>query len=276
MVAPLVIGFMFNNILPGRLGEFVFAYHLGKKEGISRTTSFAAVVISRILDGFVILCFFLFGLVAFLPLAGGQQVGAGNLQVAGLVISKVEILGKIYLAGILGLLIFGAVFLGCFGLILWKDLAIGLIHRMLAIFPERISRGGKEALEKFIAGLLILRNAKALLKVFLFNFVPWGLEALTYLLTGWALGLDLNFRQVCLVMGMSNLAMILPSAPGGLGLFEFAGLMVMLLFGFPSDLSVAYILLIHAIILIPINLWGFYHLGREGLSFRQALLEGKE
>src|SRR6185369_3531162 len=59
VLRPLVIGFMFNNILPGRLGEFVFAYLLGKREGISRTAAFAAVVVSRILDGFVIICFFL-------------------------------------------------------------------------------------------------------------------------------------------------------------------------------------------------------------------------
>src|SRR5438874_2381576 len=65
VLRPLVIGFMFNNILPGRLGEFVFAYLLGKREGISRTASLAAVVISRILDGFTILVFFLFGLFSF-------------------------------------------------------------------------------------------------------------------------------------------------------------------------------------------------------------------
>ncbi len=34
VLRPLVIGFMFNNILPLRLGEFVFAYLLGKREGM--------------------------------------------------------------------------------------------------------------------------------------------------------------------------------------------------------------------------------------------------
>ena len=62
----LVIGFTCNNILPARLGEFVFAYLLGKREGVSRTAALAAVVLSRILDGITILAFFLFGLFAFL------------------------------------------------------------------------------------------------------------------------------------------------------------------------------------------------------------------
>lgn len=66
ILPPLVIGFLFNNILPGRLGEFVFAYLLGQREGVSRTAAFAVVVLSRILDGITIVAFFLFGLFAFL------------------------------------------------------------------------------------------------------------------------------------------------------------------------------------------------------------------
>ncbi len=273
VLSPLIVGFMFNNILPGRLGEFVFAHQLGKQEGISRTTSFAAVVISRILDGFTILCFFVFGLLAFLPLSGGTAAPGGTLEVAGHLFSKQEILGKVYLAGILGMLVFGAVFLACFCLIVWKDISIRVVDRMLVVFPDRFSRGGKQALEKFISGLLILKNAKELLGVFLFNFVPWGMEALTYLFTAWTFGLDLNIRQVCLVMGVTNLAMIFPSAPGGLGLFEFVGMATTGLFGIPTAKALTFMVMVHAIILVPIDLWGFYYLRREGLSFRQALSE---
>jgi uncharacterized membrane protein YbhN (UPF0104 family) len=96
----------------------------------------------------------------------------------------------------------------------------------------------------------------------------------TFLLTAWTLGLDLNFRQVSLVMGMTNLAMILPSAPGGLGLFEFAGLLAMGLFGNLPAVSITYIVMVHAIIWIPINLWAFYFLVREHISFRAALTAG--
>jgi uncharacterized membrane protein YbhN (UPF0104 family) len=273
---PLVIGFMFNNILPGRLGEFVFAFLLGRRESISRTASLAAVVISRILDGFVILCFFVFGMLAFLPLAGGAGVGGGEVQVMGQTFLKQDLVGKVYLAGILGLLVFGSVFVGCFCLIVWKDATLRLLDRLLKFFPARFSSAGREALEKFIAGLHILKDARSLLAVFLFNFVPWGLEALTYLFTGWTLGLSLNFRQVCLVMGATNLFMIVPSAPGGIGPFEFAGLGTMALFGMTSSVSVLYILMVHAIIWAPINLWAFYFLVKEGISFRDALKAGAE
>lgn len=273
---PLVIGFMFNNILPGRLGEFVFAYLLGKREGISRTASLAAVVISRILDGFTILVFFLFGMFAFL------DVGAGSsprmISLGGMQMTQDALVGKIYLAGILGFIVFGLVMGVCFALIMWKDFTITIVDRILSIFPERftaLGHKGKLALERFIAGLDILRNPKALVAVFLFNFVPWGLELFTYYFAAKTFGLDLNLRQCSFIMGMTNLAMILPSGPGGIGLFEYGGLMIMKLYGLENTVALAYIVVVHAIILIPINLWGFFFMVREGISFQEALSEKK-
>jgi hypothetical protein len=275
IVAPLMVGFLFNNILPGRLGEFVLAWLLGRREGVSRTAAFAAVVLSRILDGFTILCFFLFGLLSFLPMGGGLEQG-GAVLILGHSFARQEILGKVYLAAILSLLVFGAVLLGCFCLMVWKEWTLSMVERVLYLLPARISRASVKALERFIGGLDILRDPRALFGIFLFNFVPWGLEAFTYLFAGWCLGIDLNLRQVCLVMGMTNLAMILPAAPGGIGLFEFAGLQAMALFGFPSDRSLAFMLLVHLIILLPINALGAFFMLREGISFREALAGGRE
>ena len=52
------IGLMANNLLPARLGEFVRAYVIGKKELISKSASFATIVVERIFDGLTILLFF--------------------------------------------------------------------------------------------------------------------------------------------------------------------------------------------------------------------------
>jgi uncharacterized protein (TIRG00374 family) len=271
---PLVIGFMFNNILPGRLGEFVFAYLLGKREGISRSASLAAVVISRILDGFTILVFFLFGLFAFLSV-GEPSDGAKILNVAGMQFSKEALVGKVYLAGILGVIVFGLVSAACFCLILWKDFTMKVVGLMFGVLPERFSSKGLLAFEKFIAGLDILKDPVALLRVFFFNFVPWGLELFTYYFAAKTFGLDLNLRQCCLIMGMTNLAMMVPSGPGGIGPFEVGGLMVMALYSLEKTVSLAYIVVVHAIILIPIDVWGAYFLLHEGISLSEALSQPK-
>jgi uncharacterized membrane protein YbhN (UPF0104 family) len=276
VLAPLMVGFMFNNILPGRLGEVVLAWLLGRREGISKTAAFGAVVLSRILDGFTILSFFLFGLLAFLPLV---RAGAPDamLNLGSFTMSRQDLLGKVYLAGMLGVVVFGAVFVGCFFLIVWKDFTLKLVERALFFIPGTVTKKGLLALERFIGGLDILRHPGKLLAVFLLNFVPWSFEAATYLLVAHALGLDLTVRQICLVMGMANLALLVPALPGGIGLFEGAGLMVMVLGGMAgASQALSFMLLVHAIILVPINILGFWFLRREGLSFKDALARGKE
>ena len=270
---PLVIGFFFNNILPARLGEFVFAHLLGKREGISRSASLAAVVISRIFDGFTILAFFLFGLFAFLSLGGHDA--AAPITFAGIATTREDLVNKVYLAGILGTVIFSLVLGACFCLIVWNDFTMNLVDKMLIVLPPRFSSKGKLALEKFVSGLELLKDPRALVSVFLFNFFPWGLELFTYYFMAKTFGIDLNLRQCSLIMGMTNLAMIAPGGPGGIGPFESSGLLVMALYGLEKNVALAYIVVVHAIILLPINIWGFYFMVRDGISFQEALSDEK-
>ena len=270
----LVIGFLFNNILPGRLGELIFAHLLGRREGVSRTASFAVVVLSRILDGITIVAFFLFGLFAFLRVGG--DLGGSTVELGGHAFSRQDLLGKVYLAGIGGGILFGLVSAACFLLIAWQDLAMRLVDKMLVFLPQKHSAKGRQVLEKFIAGLGILKNPALLFKVFVFNFVPWTLELGTYYFGARVFGLDLTVRECALIMGMTNLAMIAPSMPGGIGLFEAGGMIVMALLGQPRGVAFAYIMMVHLLIMLPINLWGAWFLWREGISFHDAMHSGDE
>jgi uncharacterized protein (TIRG00374 family) len=263
VMPPLVIGFLFNNILPGRLGEFVFAYLLGKREDVSRTATFAVIVLSRILDGITILAFFLFGLFAF------ASFGSGSADVA--VGPHQDLVGKIYWAGIMGTIFFGLVAGACFVLIAWQSLAIKIVDKMLVVFPPRFSHAGKMALERFIAGLGILKDPGRLFTVFIFNFVPWGMELFTYYYAGRVFHMPLTIRESALIMGMTNLAMIIPGGPGGVGLFEWGGMLVMTLLNVDKETGLAYIVLVHALVLLPINVWGAYFLWHEGISWQDAL-----
>ena len=46
-----MIGFMANNVLPFRLGEFVRPWALARRERLSKTTLLATVVVERAVDG---------------------------------------------------------------------------------------------------------------------------------------------------------------------------------------------------------------------------------
>jgi hypothetical protein len=51
-------------------------------------------------------------------------------------------------------------------------------------------------------------------------------------------------------------------------------MLVMALLGVEKATAFAYIVMVHAIILLPINLWGAWFLWREGISFSDALRSG--
>ena len=50
----LSIGYLFNSLLPLRLGEFIRAFYVGNALAISKTTTFIAIVIERIVDGVIL------------------------------------------------------------------------------------------------------------------------------------------------------------------------------------------------------------------------------
>src|SRR3990172_3285673 len=60
-----MIGFMAINLLPARLGEVVRAYSLGSKEKISKSATFATIILERIFDLIALLVLIWFTLVFF-------------------------------------------------------------------------------------------------------------------------------------------------------------------------------------------------------------------
>lgn len=56
----LSIGFLFNAILPFRLGEFIRAHIIGKKLYVSRTVVFLAILFERAVDGIILSALFFF------------------------------------------------------------------------------------------------------------------------------------------------------------------------------------------------------------------------
>ena len=53
----VIIGYMANNLLPARLGEFVRSYYLARREGFSASTGLATIAVERVYDGLTLLAF---------------------------------------------------------------------------------------------------------------------------------------------------------------------------------------------------------------------------
>ncbi|MCS7177750.1 MAG: lysylphosphatidylglycerol synthase transmembrane domain-containing protein [Anaerolineae bacterium] len=241
----VVIGYMGNNILPFRLGEVLRAYILWRKEGIHIGTTLTTVVLERLLDGLTLVCFVLFGLL-FLPLS--------------------EFLGRLVMVA-------SGVFFGALAVFLYlaahPDRLRRLARRALdARIPPRLRLPLLGFLEGVIAGLEGLRRARDVLVLFGITVWVWLLEALKYWLVSFAFDLHLGYVSVMVMGGAVNLLTALPSLPGYIGTFEM-GIKILEGMGAPSAAAASYILVLHAVLLVPVTLLGMVLMGVEGVRWAE-------
>jgi uncharacterized membrane protein YbhN (UPF0104 family) len=71
-----------------------------------------------------------------------------------------------------------------------------------------------------------------------------------------------------LTTAVANLFAMVPAAPGYVGTFDVGALASLALFGADHAQAAAYVLVLHAVLLIPISLLGFFYLWRANLSLR--------
>jgi uncharacterized membrane protein YbhN (UPF0104 family) len=101
------------------------------------------------------------------------------------------------------------------------------------------------------------------------------LEASVYWLVSFAVNLQVDYATMLLVVGVVNLAGLLPASPGQLGVFEFFVIAVLTTVGIAEAQATAYALVIHLVIWLPVTLAGFFFLARYGLGW-SALVSARE
>jgi uncharacterized membrane protein YbhN (UPF0104 family) len=82
-------------------------------------------------------------------------------------------------------------------------------------------------------------------------------------------GLRLGFAAAILVVVATNLAMILPSGPAGVGVFEAATLVALHAFRARGASALSYALVLHALSVVPLILAGYIALHEEALLRRR-------
>lgn len=248
----LVIGFMANNLLPARAGEFVRAYLNGTKEKISRSASLATIVLERIFDGLAMMIM-LWAALSFGNLPIREESMPMGIQQA--------IKACPY--------VFGTAFLFFFLLLLFKNMAVFVINFFTRHAPLKFRKPLNKIAHTFFDGLKILKNAKETFLVLATSIAAWTCEFSGYYLLAIGMGIapsPLSFWSAALLMAIVNLAILVPNAPGGFGLFEYVGVKLLGPFGISPELALGYMLVVHFVVWIPINLLGFYFMSRDHLS----------
>jgi glycosyltransferase 2 family protein len=248
------IGFMANNILPARVGEFVRAYVLGSKEKISTTASLATIVVERLFDGFTILLIFL-AVILFMPFPPDQ--------------SRVFTQSHLKLAGFISFL----VYLVVLGMLLALRFHNEKVNRLIGFFLKRLPLGLANKISKtidsFVLGLQILQRTKDIGVVIAYSCFLWVIISLSYCFLFMAFHLDLPVLAAFFLLVVLAFGVSIPSAPGYIGTFHWACAAALIFMGIEDNLAKSISLLLWFVGFCPTVLLGLFSLGREGMSIKQ-------
>ncbi|MDX1520847.1 MAG: lysylphosphatidylglycerol synthase transmembrane domain-containing protein [Anaerolineae bacterium] len=252
----VVIGYMGNNVYPFRAGEFIRAYILQKREGISISASIATVLVERIFDGLVMLLFVFIAL----PIVPGLPNWLKQL----VILASLAFFGALIIFLLMAALPQTS-----------RTLYRGVINRFAP--PAGRTRLLVIA-ERFMEGISSLANIKDVFMVFFTSVVIWLLETVKYWFVMYAFSFTVTFFALMLMNGVVNLATTLPSAPGYIGTFDGPGIEVLKVFGVDPVVATAYTLVLHAALWLPITLLGAWYMLRQSFGWQdidKAVTESK-
>jgi uncharacterized protein (TIRG00374 family) len=249
------IGFMGNNLLPARIGEFARVFALSRMEKVPIVSGLGSLVIERLFDAV-----FVVGLLfVALSLPGVPDIGA--VRGANLTAIANTLAVLIAIAFVFGTL-----------LVLFPTRSVGFFETRIARWlPRGIRRPLVDALEAFLSGLGILRSPKLLISATLQSAGLWLFNAVGFYLGFKAFGIDVPFSGALLLQSVIALAVSVPSGPGFFGLFEAGALLVLnQLYHIDTERVLAFALGFHLGGFIPVTVIGLYYAWRLGISLRDV------
>lgn len=237
-----MIGFMANNILPARLGEFVRAYAIGHTARVSKSAAFATIVIERAFD-MVSLVFFLGVVLLIHPIARPVKIaGAAAIAICAIMFMV--------------LILFRA----------RRDLVVRLFHFATARMPDTARGKGERLLHSFIDGLEVLARGHHIAAILALSLVMWLTVAFSMHLGLLAFALAVPIHASLVLLVVVSLALMIPSGPGFAGTFEAAVIGTLLLMNIDQERAASYAIMYHATQFVPITLIGFYYLWKAKLT----------
>lgn len=218
------IGFMGNNILPGRLGEILRAHCAAAKanDHWGRTAALGSIAAERILDGLVLGAF---GLVAISVVHVDRRLEWGLFLVS---------LAFAGLATALVLSVRHQEWIRC--------LILAVNHK----FPGRLTAFAREKAGQLLDGIVPLGTLPRMLAALTSTAAIWCFEGGLCYVVGRALWDDMRLHTALLFLVVVNFATLVPITMGGIGTVEAAGPLYLVSSGVSPHLALAMVVLQHA------------------------------
>lgn len=267
----VVVGYMANNLIPVRIGEFVRAYHLSLRERISMSAGVGTVALERLAD-----------MVSLLLLLGSAVsvgfVGFGSFvgELANDVMGGLPILILIAILPFIGVLVL--LILTYFIIRSSSENIETTFRSSLQFLPDRFQDRSVRVMINLLSGLTVVRSPKAFLNVIALSLLVWVCEICMYYLI--ALGFDirssfgseLQFIAAIAVFGSAaNLAGVFPSSAGSWGPFDAFGAAALVALGLDSSVAAAYALTVHVVLWAPVTIAGIALLLADSTSLERLV-----
>lgn len=271
---PLMIGFMVNCILPGRVGEFARPLILNRKVHIPVSTGLATVVVERVFDLIVLLLLFL-AVSAFVRIEPEFEMQFSGYRINHQVLVTV-FNGMLKLSALLVICLLLVSFQGSRGflnrLILSAPrLAFGTGDKLKEKIRRRLCRPVVELIDNIASGMALIKDPKRIIFCFIISVAVWFFTALSYYV--FSIGcpqVGLTLSEITAVMVIICFVIALPSVPGYWGLWEAGGIFAMLLFGVAEKEAAGYTLANHAVQIVPVVLVGLVSAWISGVKIKQV------
>ncbi len=250
-----VIGFAASALLPARAGEVVRPYLLARREGLNPASTFATIVLERLLDLATVLLLFS----AFVFTVGPGVVSGDPGQLA-----RVKLGGGVAAAAALG-------GLGVLFALAGHPERLGRAAlRVERVLPARLARLVASLVETFAQGLAVMRDPARLIAALALSFPMWLSIAAGIWLTSRAFHITFPYTASFLVMTILVVGVAAPT-PGAIGGFHLAyQFAVTTFFGADPDRATGAAIVLHAISFVPVTLLGVVFMMREGLTLTGA------
>jgi uncharacterized protein (TIRG00374 family) len=273
---PLMISFMINCVLPGRIGEVARPVILKTKESIPFTTGLATVAAERIFDlGILIILFVaLFAGLAIDPNLGipfGDYVL--NSDTLRFVFKGLLRLSILLVIGIVLVSIEKTRFIIKWGIMLIPKLFFLASPRVKELLQKRVST---PLVDNIAAGFSLVKQPVRMSICMLVSSGIWALHAFSlYIFALGCPGIALTFLEFAAVMTIVCFFIALPSAPGYWGLWEAGGVFAMIIFGISRKEAAGFTLVSHAIQIFPVIFGGLVSALITGVNIWQVSFEKK-
>ena len=149
------------------------------------------------------------------------------------------------------------------------EAAARLLARLTVRWPH-VEHRATRIFSTFVQGLDGVRARGNLVPLIGWTLLVWVVPALSAWTMLLAMDLHLPLTAAWTVLAFVGLSISIPSAPGYVGVFHYAAVLALEIFGVTRETAVGYALLFHAAQIVPVTLVGWLFLLREHVTLREA------